>query len=276
MIENVVLYHGDCVDGFTARWVASSVLGTGAIYEPVLHGQPLPNVEFWGRTVYLLDVCYPRPILETLVDMAKKLVILDHHVTARDDLANFNLGKTEIVFDMERSGAGIAWDHFFPGQERPWLVDYVEDRDLWLRRLPDTEAIHAYIFTVPKTEADYDALCRRGKREAAESGRGALAYQAAYIRDVVAEARIVSFLDHPAAVVNVSYFGISEVLAEVQVAYPEIDVTIGWYVRGDGRVKYSLRSQDPTGPHVGNLARTFGGGGHKHAAGFDVEKPLEL
>src|SRR5690606_32028649 len=45
-------------------------------------------------------------------------------------------------FDMKRSGAGMAWDYFHPGVERPWLFNYLEDRDLWLHKLPHTHEIN--------------------------------------------------------------------------------------------------------------------------------------
>lgn len=41
-----------------------------------------------------------------------------------------------------------------------------------------------------------------------------------------------------------------------------------WAVEcSDGSVLYSLRSP-PDGADVGAIAKTFGGGGHRHAAGF--------
>jgi hypothetical protein len=35
------------------------------------------------------------------------------------------------IFDMNRSGAGLAWDYFQPMTSRLRFIDYLEDRDLW-------------------------------------------------------------------------------------------------------------------------------------------------
>lgn len=53
----------------------------------------------------------------------------------------------------------------------------------------------------------------------------------------------------------------------------EADVAVLAKVHTDGRVKVSMRSRGDT--DVGSLAMSMGGGGHRLAAGFTVEKPAE-
>src|SRR5690606_18266248 len=109
----------------------------------------------------LVDFSYERTVLERLADQARSIVILDHHKSAAEDLAAFAvpeprpgaLGWEDVprllrelaarnrppviaIFDMARSGAGITWDFFFAPRPRPWLIDYIEDRDLWRKTLP--------------------------------------------------------------------------------------------------------------------------------------------
>ena len=62
----------------------------------------------------------------------------------------------KAIFDMERSGAGLTWDYFYPGRPRPWLIDYVEDRDLWRFKIEDAEVVNAYISTIPYTFEAWD------------------------------------------------------------------------------------------------------------------------
>ena len=119
-----VLYHANCDDGFGAAWAARKKLGDAAVYVPVKYGDPLPPT-VTGERVYVVDFSYPRDVLETLADRCK-VVVLDHHKTAQEDLADLPFAE----FDMERSGAGMTWDYFFPGQPRPPLIDHIEDRDL--------------------------------------------------------------------------------------------------------------------------------------------------
>lgn len=39
-------------------------------------------------------------------------------------------------FDMDKSGAALAWEFFFPGKEAPRLIKFVEDQDLWRWEVP--------------------------------------------------------------------------------------------------------------------------------------------
>jgi nanoRNase/pAp phosphatase (c-di-AMP/oligoRNAs hydrolase) len=61
---------------------------------------------------------------------------------------------------------------------------------------------------------------------------------------------------------------ISEVTHELAKNEP---FAASWYLRADGRVRWSLRSTED-GIDVSKLALTLGGGGHKHAAGFHTDK----
>lgn len=54
-----------------------------------------------------------------------------------------NLGSQLTVhFDLDRSGAAIAWDEFNIDIPMPEWIRYVEDRDLWRWGLPGSEAVN--------------------------------------------------------------------------------------------------------------------------------------
>ena len=100
MSKKVVLYHAGCHDGFGAAWAAHQKFGDSAEYTAVQYGQDPPNIEA-GSEVYIVDFSYPRPILEALNKKMSKLVVLDHHDTARKELE----GLDYATFDMDKSGA---------------------------------------------------------------------------------------------------------------------------------------------------------------------------
>jgi oligoribonuclease NrnB/cAMP/cGMP phosphodiesterase (DHH superfamily) len=115
----------------TAAWAVRKAIGDGD-YIPASHGEAPPDVS--GRDVVIVDFSYRRAVMEAMSAQAKSLLVLDHHKSAQADLA----GLPFVVFDMERSGAGMAWDWFHPGQPRPTLVNLVEDGDLWRHALQGT------------------------------------------------------------------------------------------------------------------------------------------
>jgi hypothetical protein len=61
----------------------------------------------------------------------------------------------------------------------------------------------------------------------------------------------------------------SEIAGELAVGRP---FGVCYFDRQDGKRQWSLRST-PEGENVADIARSFGGGGHRHAAGFETTTP---
>ena len=114
----LVIYHYPCLDGFTAAYAVWKVHPDWEFY-PAKHGDPPPEVT--GRNVYFVDFSYKRPVIEDMLTKANKITILDHHQTAMDDLKNlaniYSIDKLEVHFDMNKSGARLAWEYFQPGKK---------------------------------------------------------------------------------------------------------------------------------------------------------------
>lgn len=157
MKRPLILYHGNCPDGFCAAWIAHKRFGSEADYVPVNHGEPPLDVT--ERMVYILDFSYKRDVTLNMARQAKSLYILDHHRTAKKELENLS-ENTNIYcrFDMEKSGGRLALEYFFPGSIAPWLVAYTESRDLWAFHLPFSKEINAAIASYPKDFAVWDSL----------------------------------------------------------------------------------------------------------------------
>ena len=112
--------------------------------------------------------------LDALADVAASVEGYDHHKTAQADLVGWERGG--VVFDMERSGAGIAWDAFHPGRVRPALIAYVEDRDLWRWQLTSSREVSEYVFSWSYLFANWDRLA---SQLGALDPRGGVAFQTA-------------------------------------------------------------------------------------------------
>ena len=177
----LVIYHGDCVDGFTAAWAAWRKWPT-ARFVAARYGEPPPGWRVDDH-VLIVDFSYPRDVLEALRNRVASLRVFDHHKTAEADLA----GLDYCIFDMERSGAGITWDCLAQDDEqlwrsrggtgsrvRPWLVDYVEDRDLWRFAWPDSRQVNAYLRSQEQTFERWERLYCETLGEAIVRGQGCL------------------------------------------------------------------------------------------------------
>jgi oligoribonuclease NrnB/cAMP/cGMP phosphodiesterase (DHH superfamily) len=261
----LVIYHGHCVDGFTAAWVAHRYYrerGLDAELLAASYGDEPPNVT--GRDVLIVDFTYPRETLLAMHEQAAALLVLDHHRSAEEALR----GLPFATFDMQRSGAGLAWDTLFPGQPRPWLVDYVEDRDLWRWHLPWSREVSAGLALYDFDLGLWNAL---GQQESPDFQRSAgvvvTHYQARQTAKHVERARPARIAGYLVPVVNATTL-ISEIGNELAKAAPFAAL---WWA-DEGGVHYSLRSCPTYVEHVdvSVIAGLFGGGGHRHAAGFKV------
>jgi oligoribonuclease NrnB/cAMP/cGMP phosphodiesterase (DHH superfamily) len=265
MTKRIVIYHAHCSDGFTAAWVAWAKFGAaGTEYVAAHHGDPPPDVE--GREVWVVDFSYPRATLLRMHEEASSLRVLDHHKTAQTALGDLPF----VTFDLGRSGAGITWDEIFGGK-RPWLVDYIEDRDLWRWALPDSRSVSAWIGAQEFTFAAWSDMNDAGVVAAVRHGKTIEIANRRQIADQIEScARRITLAGHDVPIINTNMH-ISETVGVLAKGEP---FAIGWFVRKDGVYQYSLRS-DEHGLDVSEIAAEFGGAGHPHAAGFSLGDFLE-
>jgi oligoribonuclease NrnB/cAMP/cGMP phosphodiesterase (DHH superfamily) len=265
MPPTIVIYHGDCTDGFTAAWAFRHFHpDLEPSYVPAIHGEAPPPVA--GADVYIVDFAYPRATLTRMAAEAHSLLVLDHHKTAEADLA----GLPFCEFDMDRSGAGITWDRFAsPGTQRHWLVDLIEDRDLWRYRFGETtrNAV-AYISTLPLAFDAWDSLAAESPEAIAERGQAIRRYIEHY-GDLAARDAVWRPLGgHVVPLMNISHQQASDHINHLLSVHPEAVFAGSFFLRGDGRWQFSLRSVGEF--DVSAVAQQYGGGGHRNAAGFTV------
>jgi len=249
-----VIYHKNCLDGFTAAWVA-------ALYYdlddkdliPVRAGDDAPELE---EEVLVVDLSFP----EEQLDRLNLKHLYDHHKTALH-LAE----RPDCTVDQTLSGAELVWRELF-GDAPPRLVRVVGDRDLWKWKLPETAAVTEALFLVPQTLEDW-SLVRYRLPELESQGDSLLKKRAQDVESDLQRARVLHLADLVCLSVNscrqVSHLG-HELAKEAE--RRGLD-PIGhvWYEERD-TVKHSVRSLGET--DVSEIAKAHGGGGHRNAAGW--------
>ena len=279
---DIIYYHNVCPDGWCAAFIASKRYPEAQLI-PLDHGAEFDFSQVEGKDVLMLDFSLrTRQLNDNIALLAKSFRILDHHKTAQAVLE----GAPYATFDMTRSGAGLAWDYLFgkelermqatwnpadpfkqlKPQPRPWYVDYVEDRDLWNWKLPNSKEVCAHLGTLELNKRDWDMLEFLNVEEAAMLGGGALAHINHYVREAVKQAQQGWLHGYKTAVVNALYLNCSEIGNELAKAHP---VSLTWFERADGMIQFSLRSVGDV--DVSKIAQVFKGGGHMHAAGFQLQ-----
>lgn len=268
MSRPLVIYHAACRDGFCAAW-AFWTREPHAEFFPAAHGSPPPDVA--GRDVVMVDFSYPRLVMDEIAAAARSLVVLDHHKTAEAALADFRPPNATVVFDMQRSGAGITWEHYWPGRERPWIVSYVEDRDLWRHALPNGPAVNAFLSTL---RFDFEAWYQASRMDVSDAAKLGVVVEdkiRQYVIEVGKNARRIVLAGHDVPIVNAPQVDVSELGSYLAHGEP---FAVAWWQRSDGSFSYSLRSHEPSDIDVSEIAKRFGGGGHRRAAGFQLPNLL--
>lgn len=267
MSKTVVIYHKNCSDGFAAALAAWLAYNEKAEFIASYHGDKAPDVA--GKNVVILDFSYPRQTLLDLKAEANNLIVLDHHESAKDDLAGLDF----CHFDMTKSGAVLAWEWFFPHKELPDLFAYVQDRDLWRWQLPMSKEVSAAIRSYPMDFAVWEGWLISGSMEKlAFEGKGILRAQQAHTDKVLAgEIGKVEIEGYEVPIINTTTL-LSEIVGELAKGQP---FAAGYFDLHDRRV-FSLRSSKDGGINVANIAKVFKGGGHPNAAGFWLPRDVSF
>ena len=255
---DIVLYHAECSDGFGAAWALWKKF-PNAKFLPVKHGHP-PPPDLKNRRVVIVDFSYARPILEAMASETKELLVLDHHITAERTLDGFS----NAYFDQTKSGAVLSWE-WAHGTAAPWLLQYIQDKDLWTWALPRSREINAALASYP---FDFNVWDNFTQPTLEQEGRAILRYEYELVGKLATQVSMVEFqgIVVPAVHSSILTSQIGERLS------PHHPFCLIWHDR-DGRRYFSMRSRSD-GTDVGRIAASFGGGGHTHAAGFSA--PLEL
>ena len=256
---DVVLYHANCNDGFGAAYSAWKLLGNKAEYVPCSHGDAPPDVK--GKKVVCLDFSFDNATTKGLIKEADGFLIIDHHKSAMVELHDVS----NSIFDMKKSGAILAWEFFHPGKEAPKFIQYIQDRDLWTWELAYSKEFSAAFDMVPWEFEEYEKFEDDSVfDDAVKRGSFILAYSKTVVKKVCEKAQKRKFGGRDIMVVNSSHW-MSEIGARLA---PDCDFAMIWYY--DHEVlgyNCSLRSFHET-MDVSEVAKKFGGGGHKKAAGF--------
>lgn len=271
MSEKICIYHGNCADGFGSAWAVRKYHQFWNIEQPEfyagVYGQEPPNVI--GKEVIIVDFSYKRPVLLKMAEAAKTILIIDHHKTAQEDLVGLPDNVT-TVFDMKRSGAALTWMYYFKGSEPPFLLRHIEDRDLWKFDLPATREIQAAVFSHPYNFEVWDKLAASfdefGNTSLINEGA---AIERKHFKDIDellgVTQREMKIAGHFVPVANLPYTLTSDAANKMARGKP---FAACYWDTPNGR-SFGLRSA-ADGVDVSKVAEQYGGGGHKHAAGFSV------
>lgn len=294
-MKPLIFYHAHCTDGFGAAYSAWLKYGDGAEYIPCNYGKipdQITKEEYIGREIYILDFSFPKETTDNLFKYGGYTVWLDHHKTAFEmwlgeippvgfhkEYIDYNDEKGFIELNNNKSGAMLTWEYFWPNHNVPMFIHHIDDRDRWQFKIPNTKEFYCAIQSYqPWSFEQWATFFHFGVTDNPQVLETLYDEGAAILRTQEAEvARAVKYptecsiaLDELTRVKGLAVnaqLHISEIGNEL--AKQSGTFGLIWYLGNDNKVKCSLRS---IGDYdVSAIAKNFGGGGHKNAAGFETD-----
>ena len=279
MLKDKVLIHHDDPDGFGCAYSFWNIYGSSMEYIPMNH---LQRAEFnlsilKDREVYVADFAFNKSDTLEIIKIAKSFVMIDHHVSAKNELEEIS-DKFEYIYDPKKSGCTLCWEYLFGTIRKvPKLLLYIEDRDIYTYKLPNTEEILLYVDSYEFNFSDWMKI--ENQLEGSKSfkqviviGESIKKYRDSLMNRLISEnVHFIAIKDYIVPAINVPFFK-TEILNKLAEEEP---FAAGYHY--NGRVYcFSLRSSD-NGVDVSKIAEMFeGGGGHKNASGFSIKNLKEL
>lgn len=308
---DILIYHSPCDDGFGAAWAAHQQWGDAIEYCPATYGKPAPDVtgkhvlmaDFsypqatieamaaQAKTIVILDhhktaqsslesyaLAEPRGTINycdvlPLEDWEDCYLWNDASPFRTGDFGEPRCARNVLaIFDMERSGARMAWEFCNPADPVPLLIKLIEDRDLWRFAISETRAFSLYLRSHPYDFGTWSRIAEQLETELEATMAQAFAIEGFYdqkVAEIVRTAawRPINNISVPVA--NCTWAFASDVAHALLEEHPTAPFAATYYDRGDGSRTFSLRSDDAR-MDVSAVARRYGGGGHRNAAGFEV------
>lgn len=292
MKYNYIIYHHNCIDGFTGfylfikskQWEKKPIV----YYDQPYAKKIPPNIE--GKNVIIIDVAYNPHIIKQIAELSNRMLFIDHHVSIREGILKLKLKKpNEIVYDVNKSGASLVWHYFFK-KKMPKFVKYIEDNDIGRWKYSETVPFILSLRMHYTLEPTYNNLKKWDKllnnnvvnkmiKEGynyqeydnylalKNSKKTSIMYFPSELVTTINNRMLNNVGQYKIAIINGGCPSVSSVGKKIMETV-NCDFCVVWnYIITKQKYVISLRSNKMD---VSKIAAYFGGGGHKKAASFSL------
>lgn len=276
--ETVLVYHDTCLDGTASAWAvkkAFTLVGmeNQITYFPDQYNEYRINPnDVLGKNLLIVDFSYPKEIMTKLIEVAHSVTVIDHHdgQTKGEIEALLKSGEIYGEHDTSRAGCHITWDFFFES-EPPALLAHVADGDLYKFALENTRDVLSAVYAGGFSIDNFEKMLDSDVETLSVTGA---AINDARMREITEHvSQSMFWMDIKGHVVPVVFApnGWRNQTCELMYEALNIPFAVNIDRRGNG-LKLSFRSKKGVGINVVDVAESFNGSGHKHAAGGFVSE----
>ncbi len=267
-MTTAIIYHKSDLDGVGSAAIVLGLHPKAELYPADYDDEDYEVSDFEGKDVFIVDFC-PKEI-EKINEVCRGFRWIDHHKSAMEK--HPKLWKSKDCMgkrDIKHSAIYLTYIYCY-GANVPQAVQYIEDYDMWwFRHGRTTRAFCEYAFMQLKTPDDTNWSCLlANNRDMIDDW-----YHKGEILLEAKQDRIDKTVKH----ITAKQWGLNKVgivntnhdISNVgnAIATNGYDIGVVWS-HSDGRVTVSLRS---TKVDVSTIAKCYGGGGHKLAAGCTID-----
>lgn len=226
--------------------------------------------------VVVVDFSLKPRVMNGILQITRHIIWIDHHRTAFEYEKDYNRSIAGVR-DNNFSGCELAWNHFFHNEIMPACVALIGDRDKWAWKLGNTAAFNQGLYLYPHhpTDSVWKHLLDETSddhfmtKQIIGEGEVCLRYRDSFCKDYADSYGFeTKFEGYKAFALGIYMFG-SEAFGRRFEKYP---MCLSFAYLGNKWV-VGLYSE---AIDVSRIAKRYGGGGHKGAAGFVCDElPFE-
>lgn len=283
------VYHHNDADGRLSAAIAALSYNVrdrqAVVFHECAYG-PAPSFDGiqLGDDVWVVDYSFKDPDFERLTQACgvQAVMWIDHHATCRDSRF-LQLPGTRSFIDKGPAACQLTWEFCFPGTAVPEIVTLVGDYDSWaMQHSPDCRRFYEAVKGDQELQSpegwlkllqlSSDLQDEWVSRVVAE-GRAIIAYRDGYLaglrktfgyRACLTDLRWGVMMGNDVPALNVQQFG-SAAFTPEQLRDNPFCIA---YCHDGQEFTVSLYSENTGAVDCGAIAKAFGGGGHRGAAGF--------
>lgn len=288
-----VYYHNRDLDGFSSAAIVK-LAHPDAEFIGYDYGMPFEVPE--GEEVIMVDVSLPMHIMNEIGAKSSGFTWIDHHVSAINEFNEYyknRIPPINAVLDTSFAACQLTWMHFFPEKPIPVTIDFLGDYDIWQNQdlnhwnetiLPfqfgmrlecnslETFPMHLLHYGPDGFPTLHIYDIDRSIGLIVSKGKLVLQYQSSVNEVQCKKSFVKEFEGLRALFLNGGGFN-SDVFKSVY--NPEVhDVMMPFQFNGKFWTFSIYTTKDEIDCSV--LAKRHGGGGHKKAAGFQVDNLIDI
>lgn len=287
----LIVYHKVDLDGVFSAAVAKMKYeskGYECVLYPWTYGDSMDGIEEKVAgdidILTLVDLSFPdneRKLLEFNELCPSGVVWIDHHATSIEHYKDARIrGKREIG----TAACELTWKFLFPNRDVPLLIQYLSAYDVWNKDRFEWDDVMAVQYAMRgrvglnvKSAQNYLEYYKNESRELQLSFMDGLIKEGASIlgylsRKNKSECELYSFeaefMGFKAICMNTLDF--NSTTFESAWDPNKYDLMLPFAVKSNGKVRCSLYTTKPE-INCGEIAKALGGGGHRQAAGFELD-----